>query len=250
MNLTRHIFAQLVLLIAFAAAPVQFAEAQDSAQFWVIVAKSGEVKIVPSGSGTEVPAGIGTLLDEADRLMTAGGGNAVLASDNDLVRLGEDSEIEIARKEKGTGKTIILRKGSIQAKIQRRPDLPEDRFRIETDYLAATVKGTTYTVKIDPDLVSASVGEGTVRASPVIGHQVEDDKGLDVHIGQTAVVHKAEPGVVVLLGAPKPGSEGPSAPPAPGVPPPPGGGHDPNGSPSKSGPSKGGAEGPSGDAHP
>lgn len=230
LNLGGYIFLQFTLLMVLGAALAQSALAQDAGPYWVIVAKSGEVQIIRSGDDAAVPAGVGKSLDAADRLVTAGGGAAVLASDNDVLRVGEDSEIEIAPKREDAGTSVILRKGSVQAKVQRRPNPPQGSFRIETDYLAATVKGTTYTVRIDSDLVAAIVAEGTVRASPVVGQRIDDDKGLDVHTGQTAVVYKARPGFVVLLGAVTPGS-GESVSPPPSPPPAGGGRNTPEGSP-------------------
>lgn len=246
--------ARFLASLALALLPwIAGVEAQETHPYWIVVAKTGDVRIVRAGDGATVPAGVGSALDAADLLVTSSG-SAVLASDGDVLHLGADSEIEVAPTPAGAGTTVILRKGAVQAKVRHRPDPPQDSFQIRTDYLAATVKGTIYAVRIEADQVAAAVEEGTVRAAPVVGRQLDDTKGLDLGIGETAIVYKAHPGIILRLGEPLPDSGepagAPAAPPAPSGPPaPPTGGNHDNAGPTGSAhePAKGDPDRPAGD---
>jgi hypothetical protein len=127
---------------------------------------SGQVT-VQHGAETR-PLQRGAVLAEGDVVMTRGNARAVLVHDLDFVTLAPNSRVSIPRAAaEATGLTKLMQTlGNAVYKIQK---LGVPHFGVSTPYLAAVVKGTTFSVTVDASGSSLQVTEGAVEVATLDG---------------------------------------------------------------------------------
>ncbi len=125
----------------------------------------------------------------------------------DSLDVAPSSHFNIPKSGKAKGKKpatrIAQKMGSILFKITTRPDKP---FSVKTPYLAAVIKGTTFTVSVDQRNAALHVTEGAVQVSSILSGQT-----ALVRPGQTAAVSNRNGGQMRLIGFKKqstPGAKG------------------------------------------
>lgn len=167
-------------------AGVSAAQAQPQAP-WRISEVSGDVRIAEGNSSR--PATRGALLSNGSviagarsRAVLVRGRQYVVVSPNSRLRLGAQSQ-------RGGGSNaamiqVILDTGNAVFRVDRR-EAPH--FRVQTPYLAAVVRGTTFTVTVSEAGSSVQVTEGAVEVSTL-----DDGASHLVHPGAIATVGSSD----------------------------------------------------------
>lgn len=156
MNLNRSL-AVLVCAVAFmaGAAPGYAADA------WRVVQMVGAVKVGGTGV-TPVAVTNDQTLPGGAWLETAPGARAILVRGTETMAVSPGSRVQLPF-EKINGNTQVLQSlGSVLYQIGKEK---APHFQVETPYLAAVVKGTTFTVTVKDGEASVDVTEGLVQVA-------------------------------------------------------------------------------------
>jgi hypothetical protein len=120
----------------------------------------------------------------------------IMVRPGDSMDVAPSSHFNIPKSGKAIGKKpathITQKMGSILFKITTRPDKP---FSVKTPYLAAVIKGTTFTVSVDRNNAALHVTEGAVQVRSILSGQ-----SALVRPGQTAAVGSRNGGQMRLIG--------------------------------------------------
>ncbi len=155
---------------------------------WVVSETSGAATIQFNGTGPQALA-VGAAVPPGSQVRTGPNGRVTLSRGNSSMTLSPNSHTEVpADSDSGARTTIMQRLGSLLLKVDKRP---EQHFEVKTPYLAAVVKGTTFTVNVDNAGASVHVVEGAVEVGSLAGGPPQM-----VRPGQTARV-SSQPGAGV-----------------------------------------------------
>jgi hypothetical protein len=162
------------------------------AEGWWATAVHGEATV--RRGETEPQALVeGRVLEPGESLATAAEGKVVLTRGASTITVGPNGRMEIpAGGDEGVRTRIVQAMGSLLFKVEKRAS---QHFEVETPYLAAVVKGTTFTVNVDGEASAVHVVEGAVEVKALATGQV----GL-VKPGYTAVVSKRRGGGLSVIG--------------------------------------------------
>ena len=132
---------------------------------WEISESSGSV--VVESEGLTFIASKGRDLDVGDVVSTGGDGRAVLVRGDQYMVVSPKSKIRIARPKKSGGVTQIFEYfGNVLFRVDKKTD---PHFGVDTPYMAAVVKGTTFSVTVGEAGTSLQVTEGAVEVSTLDG---------------------------------------------------------------------------------
>lgn len=113
------------------------------------------------------PAVRDAVLAPGDAVVTGAGGRAVLVHDRDFVTVSANSRVTVPASQEASGFTQIIQ--NIGNAIFRIEKLKTPHFGVKTPYLAAVVKGTTFSVTVDGTGTSLQVVEGAVEVATLDG---------------------------------------------------------------------------------
>jgi ferric-dicitrate binding protein FerR (iron transport regulator) len=129
---------------------------------------NGLVDILPTGSGTWQPAVAGTRVETGDRVRTGPLSAATLIFfDGSATDMKAETEVTVTQmnsRRNGGSKVIVLHQwlGQTHNRVQQLLD-PASRFEIETPTAVMAVRGTEFTLDVEPDgTTNIVVIEGTV----------------------------------------------------------------------------------------
>ena len=156
---------------------------QALADEWRIREVAGVVRVAiparPTANGS-----VGQVLPTGTSVTTGGNGRAMITNGQQRVVVGPNSRTTLAPEVGGMTRVLQdLGSALFQVDRQRQP-----HFRVETPLLAAVVKGTTFTVTVDPMGDRVHVAEGLVEVRANNGNAVSD-----VAAGATALVPRQQP---------------------------------------------------------
>ncbi|MEQ1863200.1 MAG: FecR family protein [Micropepsaceae bacterium] len=176
------VFASSLML----ALPSQYAFAGEN---WRIVDTAGDVKAGGAGFMPIALSNNQTLPADA-WIETTATGRAVLARGLESIVVGPNSRVQLPKDEVNGNTQILQTMGSALYQIgkQQKP-----HFQVDTPYLAAVVKGTTFTVTVEGETASVAVSEGLVEVSTPDHSDVEF-----VRPGFTASVSQVHRGDVIV----------------------------------------------------
>lgn len=195
-----------VLAFAFAyAASAGEAMAGDG---WRIVESTGAVKV---GGASFMPVAVSEnqVLPSDSWVETAATGHVILIRGQESIALGPNSRVMLPDEEVNGNTQVLQTLGAALYQIgkQKAP-----HFQVDTPYLAAVVKGTTFTITVDEKATAVEVTEGLVEVATPDRADVEL-----VQPGFTGIVTKGALGSVVVAPterptlppavAPKPGTD-------------------------------------------
>jgi hypothetical protein len=148
---------------------------------WVISEKTGTVMIVRGGA-TKAAARGGELAP-GDLISTAPGARAVLIRGEEYLVVSPGSRLRIAApKENGVVTQIIEEAGNVIFKIKK---MATPHFGVQTPYLAAVVKGTTFSVTVTDTGAAVQVIEGAVEVATNDGGAKDLVRpGVIAHVGR------------------------------------------------------------------
>lgn len=146
-----------------------FLPAQAAGGHWTISAADGaamvivdEVEQYAASRGYPVPAGT--------TIVTGDDGMVVLVRRGDSITVFPNSEVTIPEDPAGDRLGVLQSFGELLFRMETR----ESRnFEVRTPFLAATVKGTVFTVVVESTRATVSVSEGMVRVTPTRGGRSE-----------------------------------------------------------------------------
>lgn len=136
---------------------------------WRVSEASGNVRVVTNGRSQ--PATRGALLSSGSTIATGAQARAVIVRGEEFVVVSPNSQLRIPEGESRGGLIQMLTDfGTALFRIERRAT---PHFGVQTPYLAAVVKGTTFTVTVGQSGASVQVTEGAVEVSTVDGGAAE-----------------------------------------------------------------------------
>ncbi len=126
---------------------------------WTMSEASGHVTV--ASSGMVRAASRGATLSAGDVIATGAKGRAVLVRGQEYLVVAPNSRIRVADPVKSGGMTQIIEQiGNVVFKIKK---MATPHFAVETPFLAAVVKGTTFSVTVTEAGASVQVVEGRVE---------------------------------------------------------------------------------------
>ncbi len=154
MKLTTRAILPLTLLLSSTSA---FAQSGP----WTVSETRGDV-VIRTADG-EQPARRGVRIAAGQQVVTGRSGNATIVRGREFVTVRPNTRITIAPPQRERGVVQIIQDfGSALFNIGRQPD---PHFGVDTPYLAAVVKGTTFSITVSEEGASMQVTEGAVEAS-------------------------------------------------------------------------------------
>jgi hypothetical protein len=136
---------------------------------WSVSRSSGEVWITTTGA-EQVSLRPEEVLKPGDTIRTGRNGRVLLVRGEETILLAPNSVIGLpAEKKEGLSTTIVQQAGSILLEVEKRN---VKHFEVETPYLAAVVKGTQFSVTVNPASTSVEVRRGQVEVSDFKSGQI------------------------------------------------------------------------------
>lgn len=121
---------------------------------WMVASAKGAVTIDGQAAGASV-----STIGPGAVIVTGADGNVVLTRPGDSITVFSNSKVSVPAGDSGGESGILQTLGKLLFRMESR----ESRdFRIDTPYLAAAIKGTTFTVEVDDDDATVEVSEGSV----------------------------------------------------------------------------------------
>lgn len=152
-----------------------------SAEDWRVVQSNGGLWI---GADNVQPVSLtpkDTIAD-GSTLATGPKGRATVVRGDQVIVLGPNTVLTLPRDRNGFT-TVLQRSGEATFEVDKQK---VRHFAVETPYLAAVVKGTKFTVNVDPGTADVSVARGIVGVT-----DLASGDSVDALIGQHAAVDKA-----------------------------------------------------------
>lgn len=150
---------------------------------WTVSKISGKALVTESSEITSRPLLRGEVLNTGDRIETGEDGNVVVKRGKQSILVAANSSFEIVATESSLLTRIYQSFGTLMFQVDKRP---EKHFQVNTPYLHAVVKGTTFTVNVDEGGATVHVTDGLVEVSePVANHRILVARGHTVSIGSS-----------------------------------------------------------------
>ena len=194
-NRFRHVRLAIVVLLlsGMFGWTAQNAALAGNTDLWKVVEIKGDAQYNQNGSGWK-PLNTGTVLKPGSRVKTGKDGRIVISRPGDTVSVSPNSHFGVpAPARKGPVTHIMQDLGTLLFKIKTRPQNP---FNIKTPYLAAIIRGTTFTVSVDDSNAALHVATGAVEV-----HSVLSGETALVRPGETAIIDSRTGGRMKLVGA-------------------------------------------------
>ncbi|MDX2203328.1 MAG: FecR family protein [Hyphomicrobiaceae bacterium] len=135
---------------------------EAQAEGWVVAKSTGQVWVA-NAKATPVALDAQATLSAGDLIQTGPNGRALLTRGQERVLVGPNSVLSLPEKDAASGFTKILqRAGSIAIEAEKKD---HQHFEVETPYLAAVVKGTSFTVTVASGSADVQVSTGKVEVS-------------------------------------------------------------------------------------
>lgn len=145
------VFFIAIFVVALAA--VFNAEAGEPGA-WILATVEGTVDIDGKAAGST-----GAAIDQGSVIETGAHGTVVLTRSGDSITMFPNSKMSVPVSNDGSDPGILQSLGKLLFRMESR----ESRdFKIETPYLAAAIKGTTFTVEVEDNDAEVEVSEGSV----------------------------------------------------------------------------------------
>ena len=168
------------------------AASANGVKYWKMESVSGKV-MIKAPKGMWKPAKAGGQIVPGSEIKTDNAARAVLSRNGDVVEAAPDSGAKFPSRTNKMMPSVVQQKGTLIYKIVTRPS---NRFNVRTPYLTAVIKGTVFSVTVNPQGGALHVTQGAVEVTSRLGGEV-----AMVRPGQTAAV-SSKPGVgMKLLGA-------------------------------------------------
>jgi hypothetical protein len=139
--------------------------AHAEAPTWKVSEVSGRVQLTENGQSRAATRG--ALLSSGSTIVTAAASRAVIVRGQEFVVISPGTRIRVPEASSSNRIVQLIQDfGSALFKIEKKST---PHFGVQTPYLAAVVKGTTFTVTVGPDGSKVRVTEGAVEVSTLDG---------------------------------------------------------------------------------
>lgn len=128
---------------------------------WTVSSVSGDALFIQSEEQQQ-PLRRRQTLNVGDRVETGDDGKVVIARGQQSVLITANSSFEIRPTKSDLFTRIFQRFGILMFRVDKRPS---KHFQVDTPYLHAVVKGTTFTVSVDEGGAAVHVTEGLVEVT-------------------------------------------------------------------------------------
>ncbi len=156
---------RLLIAIALFSSIFLGSNAYAQSSSWTVSESQGEVSILKDGISKVAVKGI--KLSAGESIKTGANGRAVITRGKQYVVVSRNSHIKVApQKTKSLLTQFIQYFGNAMFKVDKRKD---QHFAVETPYMAAVVKGTTFNVSVSPEGATVQVTEGAVEVATLDG---------------------------------------------------------------------------------
>jgi hypothetical protein len=156
---------RLLIAIALFSSVFLGSNAYAQSSSWTVSESQGEVSILKDGITKVAVKGI--KLSAGESIKTGANGRAVITRGKQYVVVSRNSHIKVApQKTKSLLTQFIQYFGNAMFKVDKRKD---QHFAVETPYMAAVVKGTTFNVSVSPEGATVQVTEGAVEVATLDG---------------------------------------------------------------------------------
>jgi hypothetical protein len=145
---------------------------------WEVVKLRGTVQALNAGIWNDLKRG--DMVQDDQSVRTLSDGRADLQRDQEVISLGADTQVKIHDRTGVRYTTVTQDSGSIEVDAQVEN---VQHFEVDTQFLAAVVKGTHFTVTAESTGASVSVARGSVAVEATQSHQ-----STTLAVGQTASV--------------------------------------------------------------
>ena len=152
-----------------------------AAERWTVVEGSGSAVHHAAGGGVS-GLQVGEVVAEGDSVETGPNGHYVLEHQGhaDRISVSPNTRFMVAPHQGGSLADIVQSSGALLFNVEHTPGR---RFEVDGPYLAAVVKGTSFTVAIGASGSTVDVSQGVVQVQSPISHQT-----VLVGAGQSAAV--------------------------------------------------------------
>jgi len=161
-----------------------------AAQDWRAIEISGAVRVLAPGEAARA-VGAQDVLPAGAVVTTGRDSRAVFSNGRARATLSANSRLTLAPSEPGFTR-FVQDLGAVLFQVDRQRD---PHFEVRTSLVAAVVKGTTFTVSVEPDQHRVFVAEGAVEVSPAAGGDGElvSDGGMaEISRDAPGRVHRPE----------------------------------------------------------
>ncbi len=191
-TLLGRVFMVSMVVAAMLGSTAQNAARAGNSDPWTVTEVNGTALVSHDGAGWQ-PLRKGDMLRPGSRMKTGRDGRAVLKRPGDSLAVSPNSRFGIpSGQEKRPLGNIFQSLGTLLFKVKTRP---QDPFNVKTPYLAAVIRGTTFTVSVGPSNAVLHVAKGAVEVTSVLSGQT-----VLVRPGESAVVDPRAGGALKLVG--------------------------------------------------
>lgn len=172
------------------------AQADDGAQtdsLWLVQNIEGDAQARRADGGDDwFPLRVGQALEPGSEVRTDPVSHVALISGREVLDVAPDSQVQLpAVNLTPPPMRVIQWFGDVIYEVGKRP---APNFQVDTPHLAAVVKGTKFTVKVDDDGSVVAVSEGIVS----VAAEGNRSRKVDVTAGVAATVLAAAPGTISI----------------------------------------------------
>ncbi len=167
---------------------------------WSVSEVSGPVFVGKPGLSKTSTITRGAALSAGDIVSTGKGGRAVIVRGGEYLTVAPNTQLQLTEPKAGAFTQIVQSFGNVVFKIQKKTT---PHFQVNTPYLAAVVKGTTFSVTVTPAGASVQVTEGLVQVASLDGLA-----SRFVSPGEIGMISASAPGQLSVLGTPNAPSGG------------------------------------------
>eukprot|EP01042_Synura_sphagnicola_P013217 gene13217-16788_t len=153
------------MIVEFIAAAALANAGSSGGSSWTVSEASPGVSVLHLGANHVLPRGARVV--PGDKVITTSNARAVLVNGQQYAIVAPNSRLEIANPDPADGLTQVIEHLGNAVFSVRKGAAPH--FVVRTPYLAAVVKGTTFSVTVDPTGASVQVVEGAVEGATVDG---------------------------------------------------------------------------------
>ena len=161
----RRIVVAAVLMAAIAAWPGHSTAVAGNADLWKVDAVEGTAWVQRNGAGWQ-PLAAGAELGHGSQVKTGKNSRIVISRPGDTVSISPNSRFGIPEPAtKGPVTHFMQNLGTLLFRIRTRASNP---FNVRTPYLAAIIRGTTFTVLVDDRNAALHVATGAVEVHSIL----------------------------------------------------------------------------------
>ncbi len=156
-----------------------FSSVPAFADQWEVMKLRGTVQVLTAGIWSDLKRG--DMVPDDQTVRTLSDGRVDLQRDQEVISLGADTQVQVHDKTRVRYTTVQQDFGSVEVDAQVEN---VQHFEVDTQFLAAVVKGTHFVVTADNAGASVTVDRGMVAVEAAASHQ-----STTLSVGQTASIH-------------------------------------------------------------